>query len=132
MTIGTRSVAVVLSGCLLFAGPAAAYAAEPSQSLVTQSDLDTALAQKAAQDEGSRATIQSLLRRAEVKQLAEGYGLDLRRAEGAVSTLDGSELQALAQQAAQADAALSGGAVNVRIGLVAALLIIIIVILLAS
>jgi hypothetical protein len=61
--------------------------------------------------------------------LAEGHGLDVRRAEAAVSTLQGDELQRLAQLAAQAEVQLAGGDTVIRISLVALLLIIIIVIL---
>ena len=65
-----------------------------------------------------------------MRSLAEGYGLDVRRAEAAVSTLEGAELQRLSLLAADANVRLAGGDQVLRISLIAALLIVIIVILL--
>ena len=59
-------------------------------------------------------------------------GLDVRRAETAVATLQGPELERVAQQARAANELLSGGAHTIQISIVTLLLIIIIVILLAD
>lgn len=100
-------------------------------SVVTRADLDRAVSARHDADEASRTTIRALLARDEVKAIAKDAGLDLRRAQSAVATLDGDELRGLAAQAATADAALAGGT-TIQISLVAALLIIIIVILLVN
>ncbi|MGE5126010.1 MAG: hypothetical protein ACM3PV_06950 [Betaproteobacteria bacterium] len=119
----------VLSAVVLALAPATPLLA--AQSVVSGADLDRAIAARHEADEASRATIRALLARDEVRALAKDAGLDLRRAQSAVGTLDGDELRSLARQAAAADAALAGGQ-TLQISLVAALLIIIIVILLVK
>jgi hypothetical protein len=109
-----------------------AHSADRVVVLATQADLDNAIAKTLAEEDAARSTITTLLQRDEVRSLAEGYGLDVRRAEAAVSTLEGSELQRLSLLAADANVQLAGGDVILRISLVALLLIVIIVILLAN
>lgn len=120
---------LVLCTAVLVLAPAAPLLA--AQSLVSGADLDRAIAARHAADEASRASIKALLARDEVRALAKDAGLDLRRAQSAVGTLDGEELRSLARQAAAADAALDGGQ-TIQISLVVALLILIIVILLVK
>jgi hypothetical protein len=122
-----RALVVLAVAC----GLAQAAPALAAQSVVSRADLDRALAARRASDESARATIHALLARDEVKALAHRAGLDLRRADAAVATLDGDELQALAAQAAVANADLAGGQ-TVQISLIAALLIVIIIILLVK
>jgi hypothetical protein len=122
-------VTLVLAGTLVLSAPLA-RSADRVASLATQADLDTAVAKTLGQEDAARRTITTLLQRDDVQRLAEGYGLDVRRAEAAVSTLQGDELQRLSLLAADADAQLAGGDMVLRISLVAALLIVIIVILL--
>lgn len=105
-------------------------AAEGSQSLVSQSQLDSALAAKLSQDDSARESVRTLLAREDVQALAKGYGLDAARAAAAVNTLDGDELQRVAGLSAAVDQQLAGGTYVIQISLVALLLIIIIVILL--
>jgi hypothetical protein len=99
---------------------------------VGSSELDAALASSVLQEDGARERVRELLARDDVQRLAEASGLDLRRADAAVATLDGKELQEVAQLAAQANDALAGGAQTITISLVAALLIVIIIILLVD
>ena len=98
---------------------------------VGQQDLDQAVSKFLGREDAARSTIATLLQREDVQTLANGYGLDLRRAEAAVGTLQGDDLQRVTALAANANSQLAGGATTVRISLVAVLLIIIIVILLA-
>jgi len=123
-------VTFVLAGMFVLSGPLA-HSADRVASLATQADLDNAITKTLGQEEAARGTITTLLRRDEVRSLAEGYGLDVRRAEAAVGTLQGDELQRLSSLAATADAQLAGGDQVLRISLVAALLIVIIIILIA-
>lgn len=126
----TRRLATyVLVGAFVLSGPLA-RGADSVVGLATQTDLDDAVARTLAQEDAARNTITTLLQRDEVRSLAEGYGLDVRRAEAAVSTLEGSELQRLSLLAADANVQLAGGDTVITIGLVAALLIVIIIILL--
>lgn len=100
-------------------------------SAVDSAELDAALASSVLQGDEVRDQVRQLLARDDVRNLAETSGLDLRRADAAVATLDGEELQEVAQLAAQADEALAGGQ-TITISLVAALLIVIIIILLVD
>jgi hypothetical protein len=129
----TRRCVVTYSlvGMLALSGPLA-QSADRIVSLATQADLDDALAKDLVREDAARSTIATLLQRVEVRNLAQGYGLDLQRAEAAVSTLQGDELQRLSLLAANADAQLAGGDPVLRISLVAALLIVIIIILVAN
>jgi hypothetical protein len=122
-------VAYVLVGMLVLSCPLA-YSAGSVSSLATQADLDNAIAKQLGQEDAARTTITTLLQRDEVRTMAKGYGLDLRRAEAAVSTLQGDELQRLSLLAGNADAQLVGGDQYITISLVAVLLIVIIIILL--
>jgi uncharacterized protein YaiL (DUF2058 family) len=124
-----RFITNLLVGVLVLSAPLA-NSADTTAAPTTQADLDHALAQALAQEDTSRSRITSLLQRDEVRRLAEGHGLDIRRAEAAVGTLQGNELERLAQLAAQTEVQLAGGDTVIRISLVALLLIIIIVILL--
>ena len=100
--------------------------------VVDRAAVDQALALKVESENASRASIRALLQRAEVRQMAGDLGLDVRRAESAVATLQGAELQRVAQQAAVANDLLAGGAQTIQISVVTLLLIIIIIILLAD
>ena len=122
------NLSCLLVGAFALASPLA-HSADRTFTVATEADLDNALTKALAQEDAARGTITSLLQRDEVRSLAAGYGLDVRRAEGAVSTLQGEELQRLSLMAAQADMQLAGGEQILRISLVAALLIVIIVIL---
>ena len=126
-----RLAACVLVGILALSGPLA-HGADGVVGLATQADLDNAMAKALAREDAARSSITTLLQRDEVRSLAEGYGLDVRRAEAAVSTLEGAELQRLSLLAADANAQLAGGDQVLRISLIAALLIVIIIILLVQ
>jgi hypothetical protein len=126
-----RLATCVLVGVFVLSGPLA-HSADSVVGVATQADLDNAVAKTLAQEDAARGTITTLLQRDEVRSLAEGYGLDVRRAEAAVGTLDGAELQRLSLLAADANVQLAGGDQVLRISLIAALLIVIIVILLVD
>jgi len=124
-----RTTPIALALVLLAASaPAGAATAEH---VVSAADIQRALGQKTAAD-AQRATILGLLERPDVKELTARSGLDLRRAESAVGTLEGDDLARLAQYASSAERDLAGGDTKITISLVALLLIIIIVILLVK
>jgi hypothetical protein len=125
MTRRFSIVTYVLVGMLALSGPLA----HSADRVATQADLDGAIAKTLGQEDAARNTITTLLQRDEVRTMAKGYGLDLRRAEAAVSTLQGDELQRLSLLAANADTQLVGGDQYITVSLVAVLLIVIIVIL---
>jgi len=122
---------LTLSAATLPAAPVRSADQQPGP--LSQVHLDQALAKKLGDEDAARDTIRRLLQREEVRKLARGYGLDARRAEAAVGTLHGAELQRLASQAAAVDSQLAGGdELVIRMSLVALLLIVIIVILLSQ
>jgi hypothetical protein len=123
---------VLLVGILALSG-ATARTADRQPGPVSQVQLDQALARKLGDEGAARDSIRQLLQRDDVRKLAHGYGLDVRRAEAAVGTLHGEELRRLASQAAAANSQLAGGdELEIRVSLVALLLIVIIVILLSQ
>lgn len=105
--------------------------ARESSGVVDRTSIDQALSERTQADEAARATIRALLGRDELRSMAGGMGLDLRRAEATVAVLEGRELARVAERAAVANDLLAGGAQTIQISLVSLLLIIIIVILLA-
>lgn len=125
-----RKATAVLLIAVFFA-PFAPAAAAAQSGVVDAADLDRALAARLDGEDEARQAIRELLARPEVAELAGELGLELRRAECAVETLEGEELATLADQARQASADLAGGT-TITISVVTLLLIVIIVILLAD
>jgi len=110
-------------------------AAQPTlaqERVIDRAAIEQVLIERVQGESASRASIHSLLERSEVRRMAGDLGLDLRRAKTAVATLQGPELERVAQQATAANELLSGGAQTIQISVVTLLLIIIIVILLAD
>jgi hypothetical protein len=126
------SVTAAFVALLVLSGGTSPAADVAPPSTVSQGELDAALARQHDQRAADRDRVRALLQREELRALAEGHGLDLKRAESAVETLGDSELRNLAQQVATIESGLQGGDVYVRLSLIALLLIIIIVILLAD
>ena len=98
----------------------------------TLSAMEQALSGRAHSDSADREVVRTLLRRDDVRAMVGDLGVDLRRAESAVATLEGRDLQNTAARARAAHEMLSGGAQTIQISVVTLLLIIIIVILLAD
>ena len=111
--------------------PSSAWA-QQTGTVVDRAAVDQAIGEKVVSDESARDSIRTLLNRDDVRAMAEGMGLDVRRAEGAVSPLEGKDLQRVTARATAANELLAGGATTITISLVAILLIVIIIILLAS
>lgn len=105
--------------------------AAADDSAVRSADLDAALAASSLQDDAARQQVRALLARDEVRVLAEAAGLDLRHADAAVATLEGEELQQLAQHAAAADRELTGGTA-IALSLGALILIVVLIIVLVD
>lgn len=81
----------------------------------TQSAIDSALEQHVSSVAADRADVLRVLEHPAVKEVASRVGIDLRRSAGAVATVEGQDLSALAAQARQAEQALSGGQSKVTI-----------------
>jgi hypothetical protein len=86
------------------------HAANPTTPhVVGPTEMQAAIASRVDDAAVQRATIQSLLSRPEVQRWAAEAGLDLERAKARAATLQGEDLQRLAQQARHVDAQLAGG-----------------------
>lgn len=72
--------------------------------------LNNAIATHRANEEADRQMVLGVLGRPEVRQEADRIGLSPERAQSAVKTLTGAELQDVVNEARKADAALAGGA----------------------
>src|SRR5258708_421334 len=122
-----RRVAIALSmSSVLWSAPAVAqqrHVASPSQ-------MRQAIADQTAGDQQNRDALLSAIRRPDVRELAGQLGLNLKRAESAVATLNGAELARLAAPARLPETDLAGGSSTIVISTTTLLLIIIIVILL--
>ena len=96
-----------------------------------QSALDAAVQRHVDAAAADREAVLRVLGRSEVKAVAERAGIDLKRATGAVSTLQGDDLARVAAQARQVDDALAGGQSKVVISttvIIIALLVLILII----
>ena len=99
-----------------------------------QSILDAAVQDHVASSAADRETVQRLLERPEVQAVAGDIGLDLRRAQSAISTLDAEQLSAIASQARQVEQALAGGQSSITISttlIIIGLLVLILIVLIA-
>lgn len=126
MKLVRRSLVVCLA--VLFMAPAA-YA---QNNVIGKSALDKAVQGRVATDQADRDAIQSLLRRADVREVAGKAGLSLDKASVAVATLDGTELAQLAAQARQVSNDLAGGASTVVISTTTIIIVLLIVLLIVA
>ncbi len=83
--------------------------------VVDQATLDRVVAEHVHQAADDREAIRRVLEIDQVRTLAEGVGLDLKRAEAAVATLDEAEVGIIAAQARTVNDALAGGQSSVTI-----------------
>ena len=121
---------VVLLCILMAAAGAAAQTPQAPSHAASSAALDHALQQHVDATEADRAVVQRLLARPDVKALAAEVGLDVRRAQTAVATLDGEQLSDLAARARLAEEGLAGGQGSVRISTTLIIIALLVVILL--
>ena len=126
MKLVRRTLAVCLA--VLFMAPAASA----QSNVIGKSALDKAVQERVASDQADRDAIQSLLRRAEVRAVADTAGIPLDKAVAAVSTLQGDDLRQLAQQAQQVDNQLAGGASTIVISTTTIIIILLLIILIVA
>lgn len=126
MKLVRRSLAVCLA--VLFMAPAVSA----QSNVIGKSALDKAVQERVATDQADRDAIQSLLRRAEVREVAGKAGLSLDKAAAAVSTLHGNDLAQLAAQARQVNNDLAGGASTVVISTTTIIIVLLIIILIVA
>jgi hypothetical protein len=125
MRVFRGSIAVCLA--ILMTAPAL----RAQDHVITASALSKAVQQRVAQDQSDRDAILSLLRRAEVRQMAARVGLSLEKAEAAVTTLQGDDLRQIAGEARAAEQDLVGGAsvtISTTVIIIALLIVILIIV----
>ncbi|SRR6266542_321109 len=123
MKIVRRSLAVCLA--VLLISPAAGA----QDHVISKSALNKAVQERVSEEQADREAIVSLLQRSEVRDIAAKAGLSLDKAQAAVSTLQGKDLQTAAQQARQVENALAGGSTTVVISTTTIIIVLLIVIL---
>jgi hypothetical protein len=119
-------VTFLFLAALLVSSPALAQ----QRHVVTPSDMRQAVAQSAEARQQTRETLRTVLKDSQVRAVAARLGLSVTRADSAIATLSGAELDQLAAPARELSTQLAGGASTIVISTTTALLILIIVILL--
>jgi hypothetical protein len=95
------------------------------------SALESVVQEHVASGAADREAVLRLLARPEVQAIAGDVGIDLRRVESAVGTLEGSQLAEVAAQARESEHALAGGQSRISISttmIIIALLVIILIV----
>jgi hypothetical protein len=123
-------VMTVAASLLLWSTPALAQ----ERHVVDPSAMRAAITAQAETDQQNRTVVRSVLQRSQVREVAERLGLNVARAESALSTFTSAELAELAVPARQIETELAGGATLVisMTTVLVVLLVIIIIVLLAD
>lgn len=100
--------------------------------VVTDTELDQAMAGRADKEAASREAMLSWLDRDDVGKAAAQAGLDLERVKASVSVLSADELREVEAQARIAGPSLSGGDDKIVIGTTALIIILLVVIILVA
>src|SRR5262245_18183291 len=93
------------------------------QHIADPSAIEAALAAKETRDAANRTTLSRTLRKPEVQAAATRLGMTVERADMAVRSLSGDELESFATQARVIDEDLAGGAQTITISITTLLLI---------
>jgi len=120
-----RSLAIFLSVLVL------APVVSAQDHVIGKSALDQAIQQRTGQEQADREAIRALLQRSEVRNVANKAGLSLEKAQAAVSTLQGQELQQAASQARQVQDNLAGGASTIVISTTTIIIVLLVLLLVA-
>jgi hypothetical protein len=124
---------LVLSLSLMMMMSTSAFAQQ--QHAVDPGAIAGAVTQHVATQDADRAAVRDALARPEVRDVAAHMGVDLTRADAAVATMSGADLQQAASAARQVNHSLVGGASTVVIStttIIIALLVIIIIVIAAK
>jgi hypothetical protein len=119
---------VVFPLMVLMLASSSAFAGQ--QHVVTPSELAATVAAGVAKQDANRAAVREALGRPEVQAMASKLGLDLTKAEAAVDTMSGTELDKAANAAQQVNEQLVGGASTVVISTTTIIIILLLVIIL--
>jgi hypothetical protein len=97
--------------------------------VIGKSALDEAVQRRVTREQADRDAILSLLQRKEVREVAAKAGLSLDKAQTAVSTLQGADLQQAASRARQVQNDLAGGASTIVISTTTVIIVLLLVLL---
>lgn len=100
------------------------------QHLVSPTQLAAAVAEHVAHQDADRAAIREALARPEVQTVAASMGIDLGRANAAVDTVAGAELERAASAARQVNQQLVGGASTIVISTTTIIIVLLLIIIL--
>jgi sugar diacid utilization regulator len=95
--------------CVFLSLPSASAFSADERHVVDSIELSRMMRERFEGDRANRELIQRVLGRDEVRDVAQRFGLDLRRAESAVPTLGSDELTDLAARAQHVEQRLAGG-----------------------
>ena len=112
--------------------PAATAAVLQDQHVVDAATLRKAVAAKASVDRENRKAIATVLDRRDVQAVAKKMGLDVKRAQSAVTTLEGTQLADLAALARDAEHDLAGGDKTIAISVTTLLLLLSLIVLIVD
>ena len=93
--------------------------------------LDRLVAADVARQEADRQAVRDLLQRSDVREIARQAGLDIRKAEAAVSTLSGKDLQEAAAHARMAQELAGGSSVTITTTTLIIILLVVILLIVA-
>jgi hypothetical protein len=125
-----QSVRTLLAFPLIALIAAASPASADQQHAVSPSQLASTVSEAAAKQDIQRATVHEALGRPEVQAVASKLGLDLTRAEAAVQTMSGADLEQAANAAQQVNDQLVGGASTIVISTTTIIIVLLLVIIL--
>jgi hypothetical protein len=133
ISIGLLVTTLVCPQAALAAQGRAASAAETQdQHVADTAALRKAVAAKASVDRENRKAIATVLDRRDVQAVAKKMGLDVKRAQSAVTTLEGTQLADLAALARNAEHDLAGGDKTIAISVTTLLLLLILIVLIVD
>lgn len=98
-----KQTLAVLLCCVILVAPARA------QQIIPPGAIDAALTARAADVTAKRQVIRTALQQPDVERVARSLGVDIARANAAVATLSGADLDRAAAQAQLVNDAIAGG-----------------------
>lgn len=119
----------IIAACLAASGLATAAPAQPTA--VGADEIQARLDLGSRQADADRQSVQDLLQRADVRQVAAAAGLDIERAAAAASVLSGDALASIAEQARTVPADLAGGSDSIVMPATTIIIVLLVIILVA-
>jgi hypothetical protein len=122
----TRLLTFAMASLILISAPALAG----QQHVVSQNELASTVAARAAAQDADRAAIREALTQPQVRDVVSSLGVSVDRVEAVADTLDGAELAKAGDAARQVNQQLVGGASSVVISTTTIIIILLLVIIL--